>query len=146
MSADHDDNAIDFEVCIINSDLVEARNVKSAILERIRQCNFNENETFAIKLALEEALTNAIKHGNGGDSSKHVTIRYAVSPKEAVVVVTDEGEGFLPDNVPDCTDVSRLSIPSGRGITLMRAYMDEVCYRSNGREVYFVKRRSQSNP
>ena len=54
----------------------------------------------------------------------------------------DEGGGFDPAKVPDCTSPERLPVPNGRGIMLIRAYMDEVTYRDSGRELVFVKRRS----
>jgi serine/threonine-protein kinase RsbW len=71
-----------------------------------------------------------------------VTVRYSVTEEKAVISVRDEGGGFLPEDVPDCTSPERLPLPNGRGIMLMRAYMDEVCFRDQGREVCFVKRRT----
>jgi serine/threonine-protein kinase RsbW len=87
-------------------------------------------------------LTNAVKHGNAYDPEKKVTVRYAVTPETLVVIVRDEGPGFIPAAVPDPTSPERLSVPSGRGIMLLRAYMDEVEYRDKGREVRFAKHRS----
>lgn len=134
------DNESTFEVCVIASDLRETQVPKQRIVAELRRCHFSDEDVFGIKLALEEALTNAVKHGNAGDLSKKVTIRYAVTEQKAVIIVRDEGAGFLPENVPDCTHPERLPIPNGRGIMLIRAYMDEVCYRDNGREIYFAKR------
>ncbi len=130
-----------FSVCVINSDLEEVDIPKRAILDEVRRCRFCEDATFAIKLALEEALTNAVKHGNCCDPSKKVTVRYAVTEEMAIVIVRDEGPGFIPEEVPDPTVPTRLPVPSGRGIMLLRAYMDKVEYRDHGREVYFMKRR-----
>jgi len=136
------DNEATFDVCVIPSDLRETCVPKRAIVAELERLSFDEEATFAIKLALEEALTNAVKHGNRNDATKTVTVRYAITADKAVVIVRDEGVGFLPENVPDCTSPDRLRVPNGRGIMLMRAYMDEVCYRDRGREVYFVKSRS----
>ena len=91
---------------------------------------------------MEEAFTNAIKHGNRCDASKTVTVRYAVNMEMVAIIVRDEGNGFIPDDVPDPTSPDRLPVPSGRGIMLLRAYMDKVEYRDHGRELYFMKRRT----
>lgn len=135
------DNEASFEVRTFPSDLKEACRAKEAIIARLREFSFDEHSLFGITLALEEALTNAVKHGNCCDCSKPVTVRYAVNSEKAVIIVRDEGVGFCPESVPDCTSPERIAVPNGRGIMLIRAYMDEVCYRANGREVYMVKRR-----
>jgi serine/threonine-protein kinase RsbW len=129
-----------FKVCVIGSDLQQAEIPKKEVLDEVARCCFGEDERFAIKLALEEALCNAVKHGNKCDRSKKITVRYAVTAECCQVVVRDEGSGFTPDEVPDPTSPDRLPLPDGRGIMLLRAYMDQVEYRDNGREVYFMKR------
>ena len=134
-------NEADFKECVIGSTLEEARIPKGDILRDLEAHHFCERSVFAMKLALEEALCNAVKHGNKCDKSKCVTIRYDVDDERAIVIVRDEGCGFQPDDVPDPTAPDRLSQPNGRGIMLMCAYMDEVRYRDRGREVYFVKYR-----
>lgn len=136
------DNEATFHVCVIKSDQRETEIPKKAILEEVQHCRFCPEAQFAIKLALEEALTNAVKHGNQCDCSKNIIVRYAVTPQKAVVIVRDEGCGFMPDDIPDPTTPDRLPLPDGRGIMLLRAYMDEVVYRDHGREVYFVKNRA----
>lgn len=135
------DNEATFRTCVIKNDQRETDIPKRAILAELERCGFCDDAVFAIKLALEEALTNAVKHGNRGDPSKTITIRYAVSSEKAVMIIRDEGDGFSPGQVPDPTTPERLPLPSGRGIMLIRAYMDEVRYRDQGRELYFVKRR-----
>ena len=135
------DNEATFQVCVIKSDPKETYVPKQRVLTELERCSFPEEATFAVRLALEEALSNAVKHGNRHDASKPVTVRYAITREKAVVIVRDEGPGFEPDGVPNPTDPDRLPLPSGRGIMLMRAYMDEVYYRDRGREVCFVKYR-----
>lgn len=135
----------EFEVQVVPNDLRSIIAPKEAILSALERNGFPESDIFAIKLALEEALTNAVKHGNANDPGKRVTVRYSITPARAVVIVRDEGPGFMPENVPDCTCAERLPVPSGRGIMLMKAYMDMICYRDKGREVYFVKERSNGN-
>ncbi len=124
---------------VIPSDLACVRGPEQAILEEIDKHNFSEDAVFAIKLTLEEAMTNAIKHGNRGDQSKTVTIRFFVDDTQAVICIRDQGPGFDPEEVPDPTTPDRLSLPNGRGILLMRAYMNEVLYRQNGTEIVLRK-------
>lgn len=134
-------NEASFHVCVIRSDLEQTEVPKQLILDELQRHRFDESSIFAIKLAMEEALTNAVKHGNCFDPGKPVTVRYAVSDEMVAVIVRDEGGGFVPTEVPDPTAPDRLPLPNGRGIMLLRAYMDSVEYRDHGREVYFAKRR-----
>ena len=124
----------------IVSTLQAAKTPEQAILRDVEGCGYCEDATFAIKLALEEAMTNAVKHGNGNDPTKRIVVRYSVTPERAVILVRDQGPGFEPAAVPDPTHPDRLPLPSGRGIMLMRAYMTEVYYRAGGAEVCLIKR------
>ena len=136
------DNEATFEVRVIPSEPQATSEPKEEILRELESCGFSKDETFACKLALEEAFSNAVKHGNEGDYSKSITVRWAVSRQKVVVVVRDEGGGFEPEAIPDPTHPDRLPLPNGRGIMLMKAYMDEVSFRDQGREVWMVKRRT----
>lgn len=139
---EHSDSENGFQVCVIKTDLAEANIPKHAILSELKRHGYSEDTVFAVKLALDEALANAVKHGNQHDPGKPITVRYSITEERVAVVVRDEGAGFTPEGVPDCTCSERLLVPSGRGIMLMRAYMDEICYRDEGREVYFAKSRT----
>jgi len=136
------DNKATFRLCVIESDPCQTEAAKKAVAAELERCKFSEDAIFAIKLALEEALMNAVKHGNCCDPGKRVTLRYAVTAEKVEFIVRDEGTGFIPDAVPDPTTPDRLPLPSGRGIMLMRAYMDEVVFSDNGRQVYLLKRRT----
>ena len=135
------DNEATYCVCVIKSEQSETELPKQAILAQLKRYRFSDEALFGIKLALEEALTNAVKHGNGSDPNKKVTVRYAVNADKAVFVIRDEGRGFIPDEIPDPTTADRLALPEGRGIMLIRAYMDELVFRDHGREIYFAKYR-----
>ena len=123
----------------IVSTLRAAKEPEELILREVERCGYCEDATFAIKLALEEAMTNAVKHGNRNDQAKRITIRYSVSRERTVILVRDQGPGFEPASVPDPTAPDRLPLPTGRGIMLMRAYMSEVHYRAGGAEVCLIK-------
>jgi serine/threonine-protein kinase RsbW len=124
---------------VICSDPAEARRVQEQIEGALRSCQFSDRDIFSIKLALEEALVNAIKHGNQMDRSKNVHVSYRVDCRRFEVEVTDEGPGFDPGDVPDPTAVENLERPSGRGLMLMRHYMTEVRYDGSGNTVFMAK-------
>jgi len=126
---------------VIPSDLHAARQVEDRILRETEACGYSDECAFAIRLALEEAVVNAHKHGNRCDNQKHIVVSYDVQPQRVVVRVRDEGPGFNPCVIPDPTSPDRISLPCGRGIMLMRAYLDDVSYNEQGNEVQLVKER-----
>src|SRR5260370_16595283 len=85
----------------IHSDPAEARRGKEEVEGQSREKQFSDKEIFCIKLALEEALVNAIKHGNCFDRTKKVHIAYSVQPERFDILIRDEGTGFDPGEVPD---------------------------------------------
>jgi len=102
---------------------------------------YSPAECFAVRLAIEEGVANAIHHGNRGRPGKVVRVCCEVDGTAVRVSIEDEGEGFDPSVVPDPTDESNLEIPSGRGLMLMRAYMTEVRYAPPGNRVEMVYRK-----
>jgi serine/threonine-protein kinase RsbW len=135
--------AMDF---VINSDLVAGRDVQRQILEKIELSGFNGSNFFAVNLALEEALVNAIKHGNRLDPSKKVRVRAKVSAKKVEIMIEDEGPGFNRDSVPDPTIAENIEKCSGRGILLIEAYMTSVTWDRGGRRLRMVKLNVPENP
>ena len=115
------------------------QDAEAEVLETADQVGFSREARFSIQLAMEEAVTNAIKHGNRFDRTKKVTIRYACNHKAFTLSVRDEGQGFDPGSVPDPTSPENLTLPYGRGLMLMRAYMDRVEFSPRGNEVTMVK-------
>jgi serine/threonine-protein kinase RsbW len=126
----------------IPSDPAAARQVEEEIEQQLRSNLFSEREIFSIRLALEEALVNAIKHGNGFDRTKKVRIAYGVRPDRFDIRISDEGTGFDPTDVPDPTAFENLERPCGRGLMLMRHYMSEVSYSPDGNSVVMTKHRN----
>jgi len=124
----------------IPSDHKHQHQVQNAILEEVARRGFNSQSTFAIKLALEEAMINAVKHGNKLNPSKTVRIEAKISPTVAEIVIEDEGPGFDRKSVPDPTAEENLEKCSGRGILLMEAYMNRVEWSRGGRRVHMVKK------
>src|SRR3954451_9723891 len=90
--------------------------VQAEILREVERHGFNHNSLFATRLALEEALVNAIKHGNKLDPAKKVIVEARVSPERVEIEIEDQGPGFERSAVPDPTADENLCKCSGRGI------------------------------
>lgn len=110
--------------------------VQKAILALMDQYNYPEAARFAVRLALEEAIANAFKHGHK-DLPKNlpITVEYRVQDEAVELAVQDQGPGFNPTDVPDPTLDENLECPSGRGLLLMRAYMGEVKVEGRGNRI-----------
>jgi serine/threonine-protein kinase RsbW len=94
-----------------------------------------------IPVTVDEAVTNAIKHGNKFQEDKTVVIDISMNIDRIKIVVVDEGEGFDVSSVPDPTDPMNFLKPSGRGILFMNIGMDEVCYNEKGNILTLIKYR-----
>ena len=112
------------------------------LLEQMRSVGFSDKELFGMRLALEEAIVNAIKHGNRCNPAKQVAIRYQLSEDQIVLEIEDEGAGFDPDGLPDPLAPENLERPGGRGVFLIRQYMSWVQYNEKGNCVTFCKKRA----
>ncbi len=112
------------------------------ITSAMQAAGYTNREAFAVRLALEEAIVNAIKHGHQGDPSKVVRVACRVSAEQVVLEVEDQGPGFQPEEVPDPLDPENLERACGRGVFLMRHYMTEVTYNARGNCVTLCKRRA----
>jgi serine/threonine-protein kinase RsbW len=123
----------------ISSDHAAMRDVQDKILREVTRCGFDAHSQFAIRLALEEGLINAIKHGNRFDPKKKVQVEYRIDPRHLEVIIEDEGPGFARHGVPDPTLDENVEKCSGRGILLMEAYMNSVKWSHDGRRVRMVK-------
>lgn len=127
---------------VIPSDLAEGRRVQDDIEAALQSAGYGDRDIFAIKLALEEAIVNAIKHGNQMDPGKQVSVWYAVAVDRFEVRITDEGPGFNPSDVPDPTQPENLERPCGRGVFLIRNLMTSVEYHGAGNVVVMSKLRN----
>jgi serine/threonine-protein kinase RsbW len=113
--------------------------IQERILNALNDLEYSARDVFGVRLALEEALVNAIKHGNGMDPDKSVRIACEVSGEQVRIEIQDEGPGFIPDELDDPTEDENLDRPGGRGIMLMRAFMSSVIYNQIGNHVTLIK-------
>jgi serine/threonine-protein kinase RsbW len=98
-----------------------------------------EDERINVRLALEEAITNAIRHGNKMDAQLSVTIDIQKDAGDLIITVTDQGAGFDFNSLADPTHSENLMKTSGRGIFLIRQFMDRVEFSDCGRSITMVK-------
>ena len=117
----------------------------TVISDILTEMKFDEEEQEHVNLAVIEAGTNAIKHGNKEDINKTATFEFIIADEELTIVVTDEGEGFEREEVANPLEPENLLKSSGRGLFLMETCMDEVIYTENGTIVKMVKKKNKSS-
>lgn len=113
-----------------------------ALAEKVAtQAGLDEDASFHVTMAVREAAVNAVLHGNEYDPEKQVTFSYEINPDSLIFVFTDEGRGVDPAQLPDPRDPENLMRGTGRGIFLIRSFMDEVNFRQlhPGTELTLVK-------
>jgi serine/threonine-protein kinase RsbW len=130
----------------LNSDLSAMRDIQDRVLQELIRYGFDSHSHFAVRLALEEGLINAMKHGNRFDPKKKVLFEYRINAKQLDVFIEDEGPGFERHGVPDPTLDENVEKCSGRGILLMEAYMNSVEWSRDGRRVHMIKKNEPSHP
>jgi serine/threonine-protein kinase RsbW len=113
------------------------------VIKAMTAAGYPPQDIFRLHLALEEAIVNAIKHGNKNNPKKRVQLRFQVTPQQVLVKVKDQGEGFDPEQVPDPLAAENLEAPSGRGLLLMRSYLTWLRYSQKGTCVTLCRRRSK---
>ena len=123
-------------------DPAPARAVVDALLERLGRLGWDDEDVFGVHMAAEEALINALKHGNRYDASKSVWMSCRLGEQRVIITIRDEGSGFSPDDVPDPTQQEYIDRPCGRGVFLIRNDMSAVQYNEQGNEVTMEKYRS----
>lgn len=128
----------------IPSDLTAARKALDEVLGELRTHRWDPRDVFAVHLAVHEALTNAIFHGNDSMADKQVHVACRLSKDRVQVIITDEGKGFDPADVPNPTDPEYVGVPGGRGVLLMKAFMSRVDFNRRGNRVVLEKVREKS--
>jgi serine/threonine-protein kinase RsbW len=110
--------------------------------QQAARAGIGEDDRFHVSMAVREALVNAVMHGNAYDPEKKVKLSFENDGTSLVIRVADEGEGIDPDKLPDPLDPANILRGSGRGIFLIRSFMDDVQFRKlgPGTELTLIKR------
>jgi len=123
---------------------LEGMAVRDRVVDAMQARGYSDPEVFGVRLALEEALVNAVKHGNRNDPTKCVWASWHVGPRRVIVDIEDEGDGFDPRAVPDPCALENLERSCGRGLLLMRTYMSRVRFNRRGNRVTMCKWRASA--
>ncbi|MBL7157459.1 MAG: ATP-binding protein [Candidatus Omnitrophica bacterium] len=125
----------------IPSDIKYIRKVSTEIENFLKSKNVDKSEIFDIRLCVEEAVKNAIIHGNKNKKDLPVFISYSLEDGRFAIEIEDKGKGFDPGKVPDPTKEENLLTEGGRGVFIIRKMMDKVRYdnSSRGNKVFMVK-------
>lgn len=115
---------------------------QSRLAELLEDLEFPDRDRFSVRLAVEEALVNALKHGNCRDESRAIEVTCQANGDLIRVEIRDEGAGFDPQGVKSSCEDAHLLNPNGRGIALMRQFMDRVEFNGAGNRVVLEKQRS----
>ncbi len=126
----------------IRSHVDAASAIVRQTVSQLNELGWSDKDAFGVHMATEEALMNAVKHGNENDESKSVKVLLIISSDEFYARIEDEGSGFDPDNVPDPCDDCNLEKTSGRGVLLIKKFVDHVCYNEAGNVIEFRKRQT----
>ena len=120
----------------------EIADLLTDVIGAMVEVGYGARDTFAVRLALEEAATNAVKHGHGNDPRKRARISWVVSASAVRLVVEDDGAGFDPDRVPDPCLPENQERPGGRGVFHMLSYMSWVRFNDTGNRVVMCRYRA----
>jgi len=111
---------------VLPSHIEAVADAAAAAADFVKRCGAGEETAFGVDIAIREAVTNAVIHANKRDETKEVAVTFSCSTGALEIEVSDQGRGFDPAGVPDPTDPANIMKNSGRGIFLIRNFMDNV--------------------
>jgi serine/threonine-protein kinase RsbW len=128
----------------LDSTLDSVNMVEQTAEQLATKAGFSEEDLHKITMSVREAAVNAVLHGNAYDPGKKITVAYETTPETLAITISDEGRGLDPEALPDPLAEENLLKTSGRGIFLIRSFMDEVKIRDlhPGTEIILVKHKS----
>ena len=118
----------------------ERMSLMDQLATQLTDCGWESSDVYGVQMAIEEAVSNAFRHGNQNGARGDIEISYRATTDEFQMEVRDQGDGFAVDEVPDPTAPENLDKDCGRGLLLIRHYMNEVNFRDGGRTVVMRKR------
>src|SRR5438094_1015285 len=127
---------------VLDSTLESVDQAERVALDLARESGFGEEDLDRIGMSVRECMVNAVVHGNRYNSHKKVRLSLSLTPERLTIRIADQGDGFDPDQLPDPLSGDNLLRHSGRGIFLMKAFMDDLRVRRlepSGTEVTLVK-------
>ena len=143
--ADFETNRVSFTLV---SSLDSVNKVEQTAEQYAARSGFDEDVVSHVAMAVREAAVNAVLHGNAYDKTKYITASFETTTDSLIIRITDQGLGLDPDSIPDPLAPENILRGSGRGIFLIRAFMDEVNFRQlhPGTELTLIKHRTPAQP
>jgi serine/threonine-protein kinase RsbW len=125
----------------LDSTLETVNNAEETAGRMATDAGFDDDEVMKISMAVREAAVNAVLHGNAYDPSKKVTLAFEITPRDLVITIRDQGKGLDASKIPDPLAADNLMKTSGRGIFLIRSFMDvvEIHPSKTGTELKMIK-------
>jgi serine/threonine-protein kinase RsbW len=120
--------------------------VEQAILAKAQEAGFDEDCCFSLRLAMDEALVNAIVHGNDHAEHKEIEVTAEITPQKISISVADEGNGFNQNNLSDPREEPYLHKTHGRGVFLIRQFTSDVFFNDKGNKITFVVDQTRPAP
>jgi len=121
---------------VLANDNHQIENLQSQLLNALETMGYSKASRFAVRLAVQEALANGFNHGHKNlPPQTPLTVEFHATPDDLTISVEDQGPGFKPEAVADCTLDENLEVPRGRGIMLIRAYMTDTSYNDRGNKL-----------
>ena len=132
----------------LDSSLDSVNKVEQTAEQCAARAGFDEDTIPHIGMAVREAAVNAVLHGNAYDNNKHITASFETTTDSLIIRIADQGPGLDPETIPDPLAPENILRGSGRGIFLIRAFMDEVHFRQlhPGTELTLIKHRTPAQP
>ena len=133
-------NHNEYQTQIVSGTRDQFDGVQKLILEQLQSLGYSDHDLFSVRISLEEALANALLHGHQGEEETTIEVKWKIDSFQVEIIVIDQGRGYDPETIPDPTADENLTLPSGRGLAMMRAFMDEVDVNECGNRVTMVRR------
>jgi serine/threonine-protein kinase RsbW len=132
----------------LDSTLDSVNKIEQTAEQIAQRAGFDEDTIPHIAMAVREAAVNAVLHGNAYDTTKHITASFEMTSDSVIIRIADQGPGLDPSTIPDPLAPENILRGSGRGIFLIRAFMDEVHFRQlhPGTELTLIKHRTPAQP
>ncbi|MBT4530818.1 MAG: ATP-binding protein [Phycisphaerae bacterium] len=113
--------------------------VQEMVIQLMEEAKYTDHDLFSVRVAFEEALANALLHGHLGDEEAEIEVLWCVTKEQVEIQVIDQGRGYDPEAIPDPTATENLTLPSGRGLAMIRAFMSEVSLNERGNHVTMIR-------
>jgi serine/threonine-protein kinase RsbW len=111
---------------VLPSHIEAVADAAAAAADFVKRCGAGDDTAFGVDIAIREAVTNAVVHANQKDEAKKVAVTFSCTSDALEIEVSDQGHGFDPASVPDPTDPGNILKTSGRGVFLIKNFMDKV--------------------